>query len=332
MMFFLLLAGFLVLLAGAEFLVRGAVGVAAQLNVSKLVVGLTAVAFGTSAPELVVGITATLDDAPAIVIGNVVGSNVCNILLVLGLTAAVRPIVCTTPWLIRDGASVVGATVLTIGLAWLGPFGWLDGLLLVTLLTAFLYYCYRTERRAPPEQTHASEVDEVEHVPKTLGRSALILVTGIVGVVAGSELLVDGAVDIARHFGISESVIGLTLIAFGTSLPELATSMVAAFRGHNEIAAGNILGSNLFNILAVLGISSLIAPIPVPEGMLSFDFWVMLGAVLVLVPYMITGAPIRRGVGALFFAAYIGFVVAQFLGISAMPNAMAALPAVIGIR
>jgi cation:H+ antiporter len=320
MMFFYVVAGFLVLLVGAEFLVRGAVGLASQLGISKLVIGLTAVAFGTSAPELVVSVTAVLEDAPELALGNVVGSNICNILLVLGLAALVRPIACTTPWLMRDGVSVLGATVLMIGFGAIGDYRWPQGILFLGLLTAFLYYCYHSERRAPPEETHAGEVDEVESVPATTGRATMVLVFGIVGVVAGSELLVTGAVDVARFFGVSESAIGLTLVAFGTSLPELATVVVATARGHDDIAAGNILGSNLFNILAVLGAASIVGSIPVAPAMLTFDFWVMLGAVLVMVPYMVSGRKIGRTAGGLFVLVYLAFVAAQFVGLSGMPN------------
>ena len=156
-------------------------------------------------------------------------------------------------------------------------------------------------------------------MPDSMGRASLILLAGIVAVVVGSELLVVGATDIARTVGISEATIGLTLIAFGTSLPELATGVVAAWKGHDEIAAGNILGSNLFNILAVLGAASLVAPIPVPDAMLRFDFWVMLLAVVVLIPYMLTGNRISRLIGGAFVVAYCAFVAAQFAGLSGLP-------------
>jgi cation:H+ antiporter len=320
MMFFLVVAGLVILLVGAEFLVRGAVGLARGLGVSKLVIGLTAVAFGTSAPELVVSVTAAFRGAPDIALGNVVGSNICNILLVFGAAALIRPIACTTPWLIRDGASVLGATILAIAIGAIGPYTAVHGLIFLLLLVGFLYYCYVTERRTPAAATHASEVDEVENVPQTTVRAALVLVIGLIGVVAGSEFLVSGAIDIARAFGVSEAAIGLTLIAFGTSLPELATVIVAAARGHDEIAAGNVLGSNLFNILAVLGAASLVTPIPVEPALLRFDFWIMLGSVLILIPYMLSGRKIGRLVGILFLIVYGGFVAAQFFGLSGMPN------------
>ncbi len=320
MMYVYVVAGFVVLLVGAEFLVRGAVGLARQLGISKLVIGLTVVAFGTSAPELVVSVAAALRDAPEIALGNVVGSNVCNILLVLGLAALVRPITCTTPWMVRDGVSVLGATVLMIAIGAMGVYTAIHGILFLVLLAVFLYYCYITERRAPAEATHASEVDEVESIPPTTGNAIMVLAVGIVGVVAGSELLVVGAIDVARHFGVSEAAIGLTLIAFGTSLPELATVVVAVARGHDDIAAGNVLGSNLFNILAVLGAASLLVPVPVDPVFLTFDFWIMLGAVIALLPYMMSARKLGRIVGGLFLVVYFGFVAAQFLGVSAMPD------------
>ncbi|MCP4329760.1 MAG: calcium/sodium antiporter [Alphaproteobacteria bacterium] len=320
MMFVLVVVGLVILLVGAEFLVRGAVGLASRLGVSKLVIGLTVVAFGTSAPELVVSVTASLRGASEIALGNVVGSNVCNIMMVLGAAAIVRPIVCTTPWLVRDGISVLAATVLMIVIGALGEYTAVHGVLFLTLLALFLYYCYHTERRAPARATHASEVDEVSGVPSTTAYAAGLLFGGLIAVVVGSELLVMGAIDIARFFGVSESAIGLTLIAFGTSLPELATVLVAVARGHDDIAAGNVLGSNLFNILGVLGAAAITAPVPVVPAMLTFDFWIMLGAVLVLLPYMISGRKLGRVTGTVFVIVYVGFVAAQFLGFSGMPN------------
>ncbi len=320
MMFVLVVAGFVILLVGAEFLVRGAVGLASRLGISKLVIGLTVVAFGTSAPELVVSVTASFRGVPEIALGNVVGSNICNILMVLGAAAIIRPLVCTTPWLIRDGVSVLAATVLMIAIGATGIYTAWHGVLFLLLLAAFLFYCYHTERQAPAKATHASEVDEVAGVPATTVKAATLLTLGLVGVVAGSELLVTGAVDIARFFGVSESAIGLTLIAFGTSLPELATVLVAVARGHDDIAAGNIFGSNLFNILGVLGAAAVVGAVPVENAMLQFDFWIMLGAVIALMPFMMSDHKLGRVVGTLFVIVYIGFVAAQFLGLSGMPT------------
>lgn len=320
MSFFLVFAGFVVLLTGAEFLVRGAVGIAQRLSISPLVIGLTVVAFGTSSPELVVSVTAAIGGSPDIALGNVVGSNICNVLMVLGLTALITPIACTTPWMARDITGVLGATILMIGLGWISGYGFLSGIVFLVLLAAYLGYCYQTERRAKQGQTHAAEVEEIENVPATTGRAAFVLTAGLVAVIAGSELLVSGATQTARQFGVSEAAIGLTMVAFGTSLPELATSVVAALRRHDDIAAGNILGSNLFNILGVMGAASLFTHISAPASMLLFDYWVMLGSVLILIPYMVSRRRISRLVGILFVLTYGAFVVAQFVGLSGMPN------------
>lgn len=311
--------GLVLLLVGGEALVRAAVALADRLGVSRLVIGLTVVAFGTSAPELLVCIQAALEDAPGIAIGNVVGSNIANVLLVVGLPALIAPFMCERGVMRREGLVMVGATVLVMGIAWYDGVRFWPGLLLLLLLIGFLFNAYRQARRDGVDSL-GSEVEELgEGVPGNPLIILLLMGVGIAGLVAGSHLLVEGARDIARAAGVSEEVIGVTLVALGTSLPELATSTVAAFRRHGDVAIGNVLGSNIFNILGILGITAMVSHIPVPAQMLSFDLWVMLGAALVLFPFAWARIPVGRVAGLVFLLAYAGYVVAQFQGVSGMP-------------
>lgn len=311
--------GLVLLLIGGEALVRAAVALADRLGVSRLVIGLTVVAFGTSAPELLVCVQAALEDAPGIAIGNVVGSNIANVLLVVGLPALIAPFLCEKGVMRREGLVMVGATALVMIIAWQDGVRFWPGLLLLLLLFAFLFNAYRQARRDGVESL-GDEVEELgEGVPGNPLIILLMMALGVAGLVAGSHLLVEGARDIARTAGVSEEVIGVTLVALGTSLPELATSTVAAFRRHGDVAIGNVLGSNIFNILGILGITAMVSHIPVPAQMLSFDLWVMLGSALILFPFAWARIPIGRVAGLVFLLAYAGYVIAQFQGVSGMP-------------
>ncbi len=311
--------GLVLLLIGGEALVRAAVALADRLGVSRLVIGLTVVAFGTSAPELLVCVQAALEDAPGIAIGNVVGSNIANVLLVVGLPALIAPFLCEKGVMRREGLVMVGATALVMIIAWQDGVRFWPGLLLLLLLFAFLFNAYRQARRDGVESL-GDEVEELgEGVPGNPLIILLMMAVGVAGLVAGSHLLVEGARDIARTAGVSEEVIGVTLVALGTSLPELATSTVAAFRRHGDVAIGNVLGSNIFNILGILGITAMVSHIPVPAQMLSFDLWVMLGSALILFPFAWARIPIGRVAGLVFLLAYAGYVIAQFQGVSGMP-------------
>ncbi len=321
MMYLMVAAGLVLLLIGGEALVRAAVSLADRLGVSRLIIGLTVVAFGTSAPELLVCIQAALEDAPGIAIGNVVGSNIANVLLVVGVPALIAPFVCERAVMRREGLAMVVATVIVIVIAWFDGIRFWPGLLLLALLIAFLFTAYRQARNGGGSSV-ADEVAELgESVPNNGLVIALMLILGMAGLVAGSHLLVDGAREIARSAGVPEEVIGVTLVALGTSLPELATSVVAAFRRHGDVAIGNVLGSNLFNILGILGITAMVSHIPVPAQMLHFDFWVMLGSALILFPFAFARQPIGRIAGLFFLVAYVGYVLAQFNGLSGMPIA-----------
>lgn len=299
--------GLALLLGGGECLVRGAVGLARSLGVSPLVIGLTVVAFGTSAPELVVSLQAALGGHPDIVLGNVVGSNNANILLIAGAAAAIRAIAAEPGAVRRDGAALVAATLAFIGLCLFGELGFGAGLALAAALAAWIAWSFRSARRRG-----SGGEGEIEAAPRDAAPALLLTLAGIAGVLLGARLLIDGAVEVARAAGLSEAVIGLTLIAFGTSLPELAAAGMAALRGHGDIALGNVMGSNLFNMLGIAGVTAMAAPVPVPAELLRLDLWVMLAATLLLLAAMRGGRRIGRlegGALAGAYALYIGVVV-----------------------
>lgn len=312
-----LIAGLVLLPVAAEVLVRGAVGLANRAGISPLVVGLTVVAMGTSAPELVVCIDAALRGAPGIAFGNVIGSNIANILLILGVAALIRPVTCEPKSFLRDALVMLAATALFTA-ATLS--GWLlrwQGIGMVALLAAYLVYSYWRERTGQDiADAHVEEVEELDTFKKTALPLVLLLVAvGLGGTIWGAHLLVDGAVEIARSFGVPEEVIGLTVVAVGTSLPELATAGMAALRGHNDVALGNVVGSNIFNLLGIMGITAIVEPIPAPAQVIGFDLWVMGGVSLLLVPFMLTGSRLGRVEATVFLVAYTAYVGVLFVGV-----------------
>jgi cation:H+ antiporter len=296
-------AGLVALFLGGDWLVRGAVAIAKRLGLAPLLIGLTVVGFGTSTPELLVSVDAALRGVPDIAIGNVVGSNIANVLLILGLTAVIWPITVSGATLRRDCAVMVAAAVALVPLFALGEMGRLAGLALVTGLGLFLAWAYMH-----PSDADVPEEVAVEGPPQPLWKPVGWVVLGLVALMLGARWLVDGSVTIARGFGISEAFIGLTIVAVGTSLPELATSLIAAFRRHSEIALGNVVGSNIFNILGILGITAVITPIPVAGRFLTFDLPVMIGVSLVLAALLLLRPSIGRAMGAALLAAYVAYV------------------------
>lgn len=313
----LLVAGGLVLLFfGGEALVRGAVSMARRLGVSPLVISLSVVALGTSAPELVVALDSALDGHTDVAIGNVVGSNIANTLLILGVSGLIAPILCNISTVRRDGTAVALTSLVFVALAWVGELRAWSGAVLLVLLTAYLGLSYWRDRRdARALREHAEEVEEIGGRPLTLTRSTLLVVAGLALLALGADLLVEGAVDIARHFGVSETVIGLTLVAFGTSLPELATCAIAAFHRHADVALGNILGSNMLNILGIMGVVTVVTPVPVPAQIMDFDVWFMLGVSVLVLPLMVTGGRLNRLESGGLVALYLAYLWAQFHGV-----------------
>lgn len=297
------------LLAFADFLVRGAVGLARIAGLSTLIIGLTVVAFGTSAPEFVTSLAASLEGAPAMATGNIVGSNIANILLILGVAATMRPIVCTRQIIGRDGVVVLVSAAIFAAIAVMGDFTRLGGAFLLACVIGYIALTYRFERAARRSASlHTLEAEEIDGAPERLWVALAMVAAGLIGIVVGAELLVRGAADIARTLGVSDAVIGLTLIAIGTSLPELATVIMASWRNHGDVALGNVLGSNIFNVLAIAGGVSVISPIAVPAEIARFDIWVMLGASLLLLPLMISDHRISRREGLLLLALYAGYL------------------------
>lgn len=299
-------SGVLLLTVGGEALIRGSLAAANRLGVSPLLSGLLIVGFGTSAPELVVSIDAAVHERPDIAIGNVVGSNISNILLLLGLCALISPLTVTPRVLQRDGGTVVGASILFILLVGGSALVRADAAILLLVLAAYLLWAYWTERtgQAPSASLHRAEGEEVTFLPGTTLGVLLALLLGLALLIVGSQVLLRGAVGLAESFGVSEAVIGLTLVAVGTSLPELSISVIAAFRRHADVAIGNILGSNIFNLLGILGISALLQPLPVHQRILDFDQWVMLATSLLLLLFLYTGSRLSRFEGGLLLLAY----------------------------
>jgi cation:H+ antiporter len=293
--------GLVGLFFGGNWLVQGASSLALRFRVPPLVIGLTVVGFGTSTPELLVSLQAAFAGASGIAIGNVLGSNIANILLILGISAVIGPIAANLGALRRDLAWMMGAALATIPVFWGGMVGRWEGLALTLGILTYIAVCLR--------QAGSEEAPEVALQP--LWRSVLEVVGGLVLLLIGARLLIDSATDIARTYGISEAVIGLTIVAVGTSLPELATSVIAAFRGQRDIALGNVVGSNIFNILAILGITALVLPIPVEPRFLAVDVPVMIAVSLVLVAVIWLMKGMGRITGLVFLAAYAAYVAAM---------------------
>lgn len=314
-----LLGGLILLVVGGELLVRGAVQVATRFGVSPLVIGLTLVGFGTSTPELVTSVQAALSGSPGIAYGNIVGSNIANILLILGAAAILTPIVVASGALKRDSAVMVAAAVVFAASAAIMPIGQLVGVVFVAALGLYIFMAFQQERRATGDhgavydKTVAAQALDPVLVPAdrpggSVVVPVLVAIAGLALVVVGGYFLVEGAVALARSFSISETVIGLTIVAVGTSMPELVTSIMAALRKQTDVAFGNIVGSNIYNILGIGGVTALIAPSQVPFEIVRFDNLVMIAASLLLVVFAYTGRRISRWEGGVLLALYAGYM------------------------
>ncbi|KKJ77692.1 hypothetical protein WH95_04365 [Kiloniella litopenaei] len=311
---FLAAGGGLVLLAvGGEILLRGALGIASKLGISPMLIGLTIVACATSMPELMVTLVAGLDGVTDIGVGNVIGSNIANILLILGVGALISPLATKPCDVMRDTVAMLIATAIFIGFALLGSFTIWHGVFMLATLTFYIWRSYYREKKCNPKEEADPELaEELEAAPGSIPVSLLLLLIGVAGLIYGSELLVDGAETIARAAGISETVIGVTLVALGTSLPELATAVVAGIRGHTDVALGNALGSNIFNLLLILGVLAIVSPFTVSPAVIEFDMWVMAGVSLLIVPTMVHAGKICRSKGVFFLALYAAYILYQF--------------------
>ena len=298
--------GLLMLLVGGELLVRGAVASATALGVSPLLIGLTLVGFGTSTPELVTSVIAALNGSPGIAVGNVVGSNTANILFILGLSAVIYPLAVNPKGFRRDTMMLSAAALACLGVVLAGRMGMLMGLAFLASLLAYVVFVYLQEKRAPDEAALVAEhrAQDAGGGPRQLALSLAMAVGGIAITIFGARFLVDGAISLAKGLGVSDTIIGLTIVAVGTSMPELVTSVMAALRKHSDVAYGNIVGSNIFNVLFILGTTSIIQPIDIPPQIASFDIWVMLGATGLLVYFARTEATLQRWEGWVFLCAY----------------------------
>lgn len=318
MMYFWLILGLVTLVIAGEFLVRGAVGIAKKFHISSLVIGMTVISFGTSAPELIVSIQAAMGGHPEIAIGNVVGSNIANIALVLGLTVLILPLAVDRNSKIIDYPMMMLATALFALFALDGQIQNYEGAVLFSILVVFTYLLIRNSRRktkklAAEAEENAEDIAKVKDNPLI---SILFLIIGLTGLFFGADWLVKGAIDIAKDFGMEERVIGVTVVAFGTSVPELITSAMAAIKGETDISIGNLIGSNIFNIMAVVGITAMITPIGVSESTINSDMLWMIGIAVALLPIMILGKKIGRFKGALLVSTYILYITILVLNIN----------------
>lgn len=306
MVVLLFIAGLVLMVMGAESLVRGASRLAGAVGVSPLVIGLTVVAFGTSAPELAVSVKSALADQASIAVGNVVGSNIFNVLFILGLSALIVPLVVSEQLIRLDVPLMIALSVLVFLMSLDGAFTRVEGLLMLSCLIAYvsflIYYTRRKEKAAPKESTDASP-------PLHWIKSTAMVLVGLVLLVAGARWFVDSAVIFAQMLGVSEMVIGLTIVAAGTSMPEMVTSVVAAFKGERDIAVGNVIGSNIFNLMGVLGVASVLAPggIEISSSIIRFDIPVMLAVAFACLPIFFSGGGISRKEGALLLAYYVAY-------------------------
>ncbi|WP_076395516.1 calcium/sodium antiporter [Rhizobium sp. RU33A] len=304
---YLFVAGGLVgLYFGAEWLLRGAIAVAQKLAIPTLIVSLVIVGFGTSMPELLVSVRAALTGSSDIALGNVVGSNTANILLIVGACAMIFPITHWDKGVKRDTYVMIGAAVLLLGLVQFEAIGRIAGLLMVAGLIAYIVYAYVQGKGAIEEVAN----EDVKHEILGTGFMTLLILGGLATLFVGAELLVRGATNLARDFGVSEAVIGLTVVAVGTSLPELATGIMSALRKHSDIMIGNIVGSNIFNILFILGVTSVIQPIVIAPRFASFDIPVMLGVTLGFAFLLLAHLGVRRLTAGAMIVAYIGYTIA----------------------
>ncbi|HIP36471.1 MAG TPA: calcium/sodium antiporter [Crocinitomix sp.] len=309
--YLILVLGLATLIVGGEFLVKGAIGIAKHFHISTLVIGMTVISFGTSAPELIVSIKAALSGNPEIAIGNVVGSNIANIALVLGITVMIFPIVVDRNSKVLDWPMMMLSSILFFVFSIYFGANYtitrIEGAILFGLLVGFIYYLISNSRKKNKQSIAESDL-EIEKVDSNVWKSILYLTIGLVGLYFGADWLLNSAVEIAISLGMSKSVVGLTIVAFGTSVPELVTSAVAAFKKETDISIGNLIGSNIFNIMAVIGITAMVRPINVDSKVISNDMLWMLIISFMLLPLMLIGKKLGRGKGFILFATYVVYI------------------------
>jgi cation:H+ antiporter len=324
MTWLLLVVGLVLLVVGADLLVKGAARLAANFGVPALVVGLTVVAFGTSAPELAVSVKAAFSGQAELAIANVVGSNIFNILFILGLAALISPLIISQQLIRQDVPIMVGVSILALVMTLNGNISKLEAALLTLALLGYTFFLFYQGKKQGVE-TADGEISEILSAKVPVWQNVLLVVGGLVLLVLGARWLVQSAIELATAWGVNEAVIGLTIVAAGTSLPEVVTSIVATIRGERDIAVGNVVGSNIFNILCVLGISGLVSPTPLVAGaqLAGFDIPVMLGVAVLCVPLFFVGAMLHRIEGFLFLVLYVAYVwilIAMALSLGYLPT------------
>ncbi len=310
----LLIIGLIVLIAGGDYLVRGASSIALRIRLSPLVVGLTIVAFGTSAPELLISIQSALKGSPDIAVGNVIGSNICNLALVLGMAALIQPVKVMPNSIRIDWPVTMGASILLYLLARNGILGPVEGVFFMVILTVYLFLIIRESRKSEKLALELLPESEIPETPsKQIWKDLVYMGIGGVGLYYGSDWFVNSAKELAITLGVEERVVGLTVVAFGTSLPELVTAAIASYRGHSDLALGNLMGSNIFNIFSILGITSIITSIPINEKILNQDIiWMMLVTLMIL-PIMVIRREVGRTDGLVLLTVYGIYVYTVFV-------------------
>lgn len=303
--------GFVYLLLGGDFLVRGALGLSRESSIPPVVVGLTVVAMGTSAPELMVSAFSALSGFPGIAIGNVVGSNIANVLLVIGVPVLIHSISCTEESLPRQTGLMIAVTLMFMVMCYLTPLGTIDGVILLLVLAAFLTMTVRGAAVMPLDDVE-DELERVLGLPSRRWSIGLLVLMGMITLPLGANLAVQGAAGLAESWGVTEAVIGLSIIALGTSLPELSTTVIAALHKSSDVALGNVVGSNLFNILLIMGFTSVLTEVPVESHILRFDIWVMLLSSVLLWMFILARATIGRIMGVILLTAYGAYIIALY--------------------
>jgi cation:H+ antiporter len=308
LVYLLFILGLVLLVVGGDWLVKGSVGLAEKLSIPPLIIGLTIVAFGTSAPELVISLRAALSGNGGIAVGNVVGSNIANVLLVLGVPALFASIACVEKGIKTSLFFLIGLTVAFMLQMAYGPINRIDGLLLLTCLAAFLTQQILAARRHKKSEAGADYKEEVGNIPQSGLIISGFMAAGLIALPLGATFTVDSAVDIATRWNISKEVIGLTIVAIGTSLPELATGIMAARQKNASVAVGNIIGSNLFNIAAIMGVTATVTNVPVGDHIINFDMWVMLAVTLLLIALPVFKVTLGRAAGCVLTVAYVAYL------------------------
>lgn len=307
-----LIIGLALLVLAGDALVRSSVSAARRMHIPPIIIGLTIVAFGTSAPELIVSVEAALNGAPGLAIGNVVGSNIANILLVLGLPAIITPIVLVEHGIRRSSIFMIAISLTLTFLAMNGEISRAEGLFLFTLLAGYLTYSGIIASHARKQVSADIDLDSLQDPPLKTPKILLFLTFGVIGLGIGGKLTTDSALDVAEMFGIADTAVGLTIVALGTTLPELATSAAAAFRKQTGVVIGNVIGSNIFNILGITGITAMLVPLEINHSIISFDIWVMIAATIIMIPLAFITRRINRIEGILMVLAYIVYTVVVF--------------------